>query len=148
MLHKFNNNNLYIALETLGASLCSLCDLHGTEYLWQDSKKGLNAGMPIVFGVGEDVLEKQFKILEKTSTKLSMVYDDAENELSLKTTYELMENTLSVLFSVENKSCTEKTYTLGTKPCFFVPIDQDEKFEDYVIKSGNDAYFLNDLKKI
>lgn len=147
LIHKINNNNLYIALDTAGASLRSLCDLHGTEYLWQGTKNGFNLGLPISFGTADNILSSNFSLTNKTSTSLTLNYNDTENDLSLKVFYELMENTLSISLFAENLSDTLNEYTLGLKPCFFVPIDEGDSFDDYVIKTKTQIKTLKDFKE-
>lgn len=146
MLHKINNNNLYIALETVGASLCSLCDLHGTEYLWQGGKTTKDMGMPIIFLNDETVLERQFKVVEKMATKLVLKYSCAEQSLNLNVKYELMENTLNIMFYVENVGEHTKEYLIGAKPCFFVPIDEEDSFCNYVLKNDGQNYLFKSIQ--
>ena len=147
MVNKINNNNLYIAVDTCGASLRSLCDLHGTEYLWQSKNNGSNLSVPIIFGDGENTISENFKLINKTSSELSLSYTHKNTGLSLKVVYSLMENTLNISFLVKNETNENKVYTIGAKPCFFVPIDEDESFSDYLLKLNDQNFLFKDFKE-
>ncbi len=159
MIHKINNNKVYISVDTMGAELRSLCDVHGLEYLWQGGEKW-NQQSPVIFPIvgkpkdfkyiygGKEyeianhgfAMTKEFKVAQKRSDKLVLrLREDEETYKSypfmftLDMCFELHDDSLTVRFIVTNNDEKDMPYSLGGHPGFRVPLESDEKFEDYYL---------------
>ena len=160
MIHKINNNKVYISVDTMGAELRSLCDVHGLEYLWQGGEKW-NQQSPVIFPIvgkpkdfkyiygGKEyeianhgfAMTKEFKVAQKRSDKLVLrLREDEETYKSypfmftLDMCFELHDDSLTVRFVVTNNDEKDMPYSLGGHPGFRVPLESDEKFEGISIR--------------
>lgn len=161
MIHKINNNHLYLAVDTEGAQLRSLCDVHGTEYLWQPDEKIWTGQAPVLFPVvgrffeGKYIYDgktyemenhgfaqtSRFKVVKKLSDSITLRITENEETLrqypfrfTFDVSFELSDNSFTQRFIITNNSDCEMPYALGGHPGFRVPIEDDEKFEDYYLK--------------
>ena len=161
MVHKINNGNIYISVESLGAELRSLCDVHGTEYLWQGDKDIWSGQSPTIFpmvGRQKDNIHIyegksyemenhgfasicNFRVQEKLSDKLVLRLEDNSKTLKMypfkfcfDVSFELSGNSMYVRFKVTNTGDKPMPYAVGGHPGFRVPIEDDEQFEDYYLK--------------
>ena len=161
MIHKINNGNIYISVDGAGAELRSICDVHGTEFLWQGDPNVWAWQSPTIFPIvgsqkddtyiydgKEYVIEKHgfaaacnFRVHEKYSDKLVLRLE--QNKYTLErypfgfcfdVCYELSDNSLYVRFKITNNSDKVMPYAVGGHPGFRVPIEEDEQFEDYYLK--------------
>lgn len=161
MIHKINNGNIYISVDGAGAELRSICDVHGTEFLWQGDPNVWAWQSPTIFPIvgsqkddtyiydgKEYVIEKHgfaaacnFRVNEKYSDKLVLRLE--QNKYTLErypfgfcfdVCYELSDNSLYVRFKITNNSDKVMPYAVGGHPGFRVPIEEDEQFEDYYLK--------------
>ena len=161
MIYKINNGNIYLSVDTMGAEMRSLCDVHGLEYLWQGQKGVWEGQAPILFpivGAQKDgqyfyngktyeignhgfAAAQNFKLLQKYSDKL--VLSLSENEETLRQYpfkfqftigYELSGDTLTVRFRVQNHDDKDLPFAVGGHPGFRVPLEDDEEFSDYALK--------------
>ena len=64
-VHKINNSNIYISVDSFGAELRSVCDVHGEEYLLQD-RSCWGAQAPILFPIVGKPKDGKYKIEGKT----------------------------------------------------------------------------------
>lgn len=161
MIHKINNGNVYIAVNSKGAELCSLCDIHGTEYLWQTNSDAFGKYSPIIFPIslykqdntylymgknfkmpkGGIVANSNFRVHEKYSDRLVLrleqnleTYKHYPFNFCFDVCYELIENSLCIRFKVTNNDEKVMPYSIAVKPSFSLPIEDDEKIEDYYLK--------------
>lgn len=160
MIHKINNSNIYISVDSFGAELRSVCDVHGEEYLLQD-RSCWGAQAPILFPIvgkpkdGKYKIEGKtyeignhgfarecnFKVLEKRSDAISFSLRESAETLEkypfkfeLQVSFELEGESLCQRFKVKNLDEKPMPFALGGHPGFIVPREEDEKYEDYVIK--------------
>ena len=161
MIHKINNGNIYISVDGLGAELRSICDVHGTEFLWQGDPKVWGGQSPTIFPIvgrqkdntyiydGKEYFiedhgfaaASNFRVHEKYSDKLILRLEQNKYtlerypfEFCFDVCYELSDNSLYVRFKITNNSKKPMPYAVGGHPGFRVPIEEDEHFEDYYLK--------------
>ncbi len=161
MIHKINNGNIYISVDGLGAELRSICDVHGTEFLWQGDPKVWEGQSPTIFPIvgrqkddiyiydgKEYFIENHgfatacnFRVHEKYSDKLVLRLEQNKYtlerypfEFCFDVCYELSDNSLYVRFKITNNSKKPMPYAVGGHPGFRVPIEEDEQFEDYYLR--------------
>ncbi len=161
MIHKINNNNIYISVDTDGAELCSLCDVHGLEYIWQNTDGSWAGHSPVLFpivGAQKDyqyiydgvtyplpnhgfALNSKFKVVEKLSDVLRLRL--RENSETLKqypfkftfdVSFELSNDSLYIRYTVTNNDEKVMPFSVGGHTGYPVPLEEDEKFEDYRLK--------------
>ncbi len=160
MIHKINNSNIYISVDSKGAELKSLCDVHGEEYLLQDvSYWGAQA--PILFPIvgkpknseykidGKTYSMKNhgfakscnFKVINKISDSITLRLQESEETLAiypfkftLDVSFELKGDSVCQKFKITNNDQKPMPFALGSHPGFIVPREEGENFEDYVIK--------------
>ncbi len=161
MIHKINNGNIYISVDSLGAELRSLCDVHGTEYLWQGDADVWAGQSPTIFPIvgrqkdntylyeGKEYFIEDhgfaaacnFRVHEKYSDKLILRLE--QNKYTLErypfnfcfdVCYELSQDSMYVRFKITNTGEKDMPYAVGGHPGFNVPMEDDEQFEDYYLK--------------
>lgn len=160
MLTKITNNQVYVQIDTLGGQMVSLRDLHGTEYLWQGDPQYWKGQAPILFPIvgslregkaviGEKTYEmprhglartRQFKRLSsRTDAAVFQLKADASTKSAypfdfiLTLSYELADRSVTQFFTIENAGEGEMPFCLGLHPGFNIPLDQEERFTDYVL---------------
>lgn len=174
MIQKINNNSVYISVDTHGSELRSLCDVHGVEHLWQGGDKWLGQS-PVIFPIvsktqngnyiydGKEytmplhgfAASSDFKVAEKRSDLLVLrLTDNAKTremypfKFTLDMRYELHDNSLTVRYVVTNNDEKPMPFALGGHPGFRVPLEEDEKFEDYYLKFDSAENVTLMLKRI
>jgi len=160
MIHKLNNSMIYISVDSKGAELRSICDVHGTEYLWQ-GEEGWKGQAPILFPIIGTCLDGQynlygntykmrghgfalnstFKVTKKLSDSITFSLKENDETLkqypfkfNLEVSFELKGASLCQRFKITNNDEKTMPYSIGGHPGFRVPLEEDETFEDYVIK--------------
>lgn len=161
MICKLTNNRLYIEIDTLGATLVSLRDVMGQEYLWQGDPAYWKGQAPLLFPIvgalrdGKAMLNGQqiamprhglarinsFKKIGEGADSLTfrLSSDDETRKMypfdfTLDVEFALVETTLIERFTVTNRGETPMPFCLGCHPGFNIPLDQQESIEDYVIR--------------
>lgn len=161
MLYTCNNNQLYIEVDSLGAGLMSLRDLHGTEYLWQGDPKYWKGRSPILFPIvgalrnGQAVIDGQayamprhglarinsFRKIESGADSLTFRLDaNAETrkaypfDFSLEVCFALRDRTLTERFTVVNRDSRPMPFCLGCHPGFNIPLEEGEALSDYSLR--------------
>ncbi len=56
-------------------------------------------------------------------------------------TYLIQKNTLSIFYEIENTGNNPMYFSLGAHPGFKIPLEQDEKWEDYFIEFSDDREY-------
>lgn len=155
------NNNLYVTIDSMGAQILSLKDIHGSEYIWQGDPKYWKGRAPILFPIvgalrnNKTIIDgsehsmprhgiariSEFKLCSKLTDqavfKLSaneQTYKSYPFDFELQVSYELIETTLAVVFTVINKDLNDMPFTLGFHPGLNIPIEPGENFSDYILK--------------
>lgn len=161
MTYKLTNNSLYIEIDSLGATLTSLRDVMGQEYLWQGDPTYWKGQAPLLFPIvgalrdgkatvnGTQIAMPRHGLARINTFKKvaegadSLTFRLAANEetrkmypfdFALGVEFALVDTTLIQRFTVTNAGDTPMPFCLGCHPGFNIPLDADETIEDYVIK--------------
>ncbi len=160
-MNEIKNEMLKVVINPKGAELWSIKDENGIEYLWQGDKNVWEDRSPNLFPyiarltegsytlngvryqmemhgfvanstlVPEDIgVDKITFVLEQNAnTRKQYPYD-----FKFKVIYALVENTLNITFTVENKSGENMYFAVGGHPGFNVPLNENDHFEDYYLE--------------
>ena len=147
-LHTISNNCLVVTISDLGAELQSVKSSDGKEYLWQGDAAFWGRRSPILFPfVGAEIDDTyrfdgksyhmpqhgfardcEFTFVEKEGSSISFVLESNEKtrenypfDFVLTVEYALLNNTLQVKWTVENKSEGTMYYAIGAHPAFNLP---------------------------
>ncbi len=165
-MRTIKNDFLVIKIDEKGATLQSIQDAQGKEYLWQGDPKYWEDRAPNLFPYigrfteGKYCLDGQNYEMDIHGFAKDMMFEfaqDSDREISfwLKdneetkrqypyafefgVTYTLHENKLSVLYIVKNKSNRIMYFGVGAHPGFFVPMEDGLAFEDYYLEFNKTA---------
>lgn len=147
-------------ISTLGAQLMHL-KKDGTEYLWQGDPAYWTGRAPVLFpyigrmtqkrySVGGTTYpmdihgfaaETEFDVLEQTDSSVTLTMTDSDKTLAqypfrflFRVTFALEGDTLSVGYTVKNRSDGRMYFAVGGHPGFNVPLDPKLSFTDYRIE--------------
>lgn len=159
MLYTIKNNYLQVEISDLGAEIKSIKYL-GKDYLHDSNPKFWGRSAPLLWpniGTiknGEAKIDgisypmKKHGFLRDTLTKMHLhekskiVFEVNSNEDTLKLypyefkiliTYELIDSTIKSNLEFFNLSNKDMPFNLGLHPAFRIPLNDNEKFEDYKI---------------
>lgn len=165
MRTNLSNNILYVEIDSLGAQLVSLKDIHGIEYLWQGDKKYWKGQAPLLFPIvgalrndtaiidGEkytiprhgiartNEFRRTKSMTDSASFTLSSDFEIRKNypfDFTLAVDFELADSTLIQRFTITNRDAKDMPFSLGCHPAFNIPLEENDKFEDYIISFPND----------
>lgn len=166
------NECLTVQVNTFGAQMWSVKDKENTEYLWQGDPKYWEDRSPLLFPYiarltegtyrlnGQEykmdihgfAKDSQFEIAKHTENELVLrltdspgTYEQYPYHFVLEVGYELSENQLKVTYHVENKDTKTMYYGVGGHPGFCVPLQEDEKFEDYYLEFSGEGHARKEL---
>ena len=155
------NEKLTVQVNQYGAGLWSVKDAEGTEYLWQGDPKYWEDRSPILFPYiarltdGKYILDgkeyqmdihgfakdSMFEVTKQSEDEIVFRLTDTENTYAqypyhfvFEVNYKIEGNRLDVTFHVENKDSKTMYFGVGGHPGFNVPLQEDEKFEDYYLE--------------
>ncbi len=161
MRYTLTNYEVYLEVDSMGATLTSLRDVHGVEYLWQGDPAYWKGQAPLLFPVVGGVRDKkcriggqeypmprhgvarihEFRKEEAGADTLSFLLTaDTETksmypfDFTLQVDFILTGRTLTQRFTVTNRDEKEMPFCLGCHPGFNVPLLPGEQFTDYVVK--------------
>ncbi|MBR2847729.1 MAG: aldose 1-epimerase family protein [Clostridia bacterium] len=150
------NNDISAVISTMGAELCSIKNTKGTEFIWQGDENFWMGHSPVLFpicgGLKDDkyILEgKEYTldkhgyarftefecILKEESKAVFSLKSNAESlksypyEYDFRITYEVVSNTLKVIYEIENKTDKIMYTSFGAHEGYACP----EGIEDYEI---------------
>lgn len=153
-----SNKYLSVEFSSLGGEITSIKDTNGKEYLWQGDPAFWSGRAPILFpNVGRltdgkytldgntyemknhgfwrnfniDVYETSddsITFLLKANDETKKIYP---RDFTAKLTYLLKDSTISINFNVVNTDSKPMYFAYGGHPGFFLPIEDNLKFEDY-----------------
>ena len=150
MIYTIKNDSLTVEINTMGAELTSVKSASGYEYIWQGKewKKHAPVLFPVcgglldgkyVFKGREYPMEKhgfakkyEFDVLEESETSLTLALKSDEStlaiypfEFTLTAKYEVVENRLSAIYTVENSGKQIMPYMFGWHPAFTLGGNQE-----------------------
>ncbi len=177
MEYTLKNEKLTAVFESLGAELTSLKDEDGKEYLWCGDSKIWGRHSPILFpfvGKVKDgeyrhnsisykmgqhgfARDMEFFCISEKEDEIWFGLDATEEtkqkypfEFHLEVGYQLIENTLRVMWKVVNPSEREELYfSIGAHPAFLCPIEEGTKRSDYFLQMNakeSVSYYSPDLQ--
>ena len=162
MEYTLKNEQLEVTFTSLGASLHSIKDNDGLEYLWQGDKTYWSGQAPVLFpicgsirgdeaNIGKDkttkmlrhgiVRKKEFVCEEVTKNSIHFSIESNEELLQqfpypfkLKLTYTLEGNHITTTYRVTNTGKEEMPFFIGGHPGFNCPLNADEEYSDYYLE--------------
>lgn len=153
------NDFLEATINEKGAELVSL-RANEIEYIWQADPQYWGRHAPILFpfvgrlkdnqysyqgktypmGQHGFARDKEFKVLEQTKEKVTLVLTNDEEtkkvypfDFSLMVSYEIWGEGVRIRFDVENTGEEEMIFALGGHPAFNIPLTDELQFDDYFI---------------
>lgn len=163
MLYTIDNGCLKLTVDSMGAQIMNLVSRDGTEYIWQGDPNTWKSRSPVLFPfigrLTDNTYRYKGKVYPLTIHGFAKLHEFAVTEQTIDTlTFELCsndqtleqypfdfvfrvihklkENTLSITYSVTNKSNEVMPYAIGGHPGFNVPLMDGETFEDYDLVFG------------
>ncbi len=157
-LYTIRNEQLCVAVRTLGGSLCSVKDQEGTEYLWQGDPAYWKDQAPNLFpyiarmtegrytldgreyhmDIHGFVKDSELTAAECGESRLLLRLTDNEKTLAqypyhftYEIEYRLEGNSLEVVYRVVNEDEKTMYFGIGGHPGFHVPLEDGLRFEDY-----------------
>lgn len=161
MITEINNNKLYLTVDSRGAEIRRMRDLHGTDYIWRGDEKYWSSSSPILFPIVGAVRDNEYeyggkkyhlpkhgfarvtefkKVSSRTDAVTFLLSANEETkkvypfDFELYVTYELIDFSLVVKFKVVNTGDKPMPFFIGGHPAFYFPIEEDESFTDYRVK--------------
>ena len=159
MKYTLKNKELTVIFESFGATLHSIKDNDGVEYLWQGDPDFWSGQAPVLFpicgslrndeaeiGDGKKttmprhglVRKKEFKCTEKTGDSILFEIESNEEMLEkypyqfkLGIRYTLEGKKISTRYIIQNKKQQTMPFQIGGHPGFCCPLYADENYEDY-----------------
>lgn len=147
-MEQIKNEKLTLTVSEHGAELQSIKDKNGKEYLWDGDEKYWNRHSPILFpivcGLWKDTYRTEgkefklsrhgfardtdFKLIKKGNDRITYALSYSEDTLkvypykfNLAISYRLEENTIHVIWHVENIDDKIIYFQIGGHPAFLVP---------------------------
>lgn len=160
MIYEIKNTGVIVSADSKGAELVSLIDYSGIEYMWQKDEKYWDGCSPVLFPIVGRLEEgkyffdgksydmplhgflrgKEFKLIHKSDNKMMFSFSSDEDtkkiypfDFNFIITYTLEEYSLNVKFEITNTGNEKMPFSVGAHPGFNVPLQKNERFEDYRI---------------
>lgn len=160
-IRTIQNEAMSVQVNLVGASLWSMKDAEGTEYLWQGDEKYWGDRAPVLFPYiarltdGKYILndheyrmdihgfakDSVFEVVKQTDSEITLKIRDTDEtyvqypyQYVFEITYKLEGNRLDVIFHVENRDIKTMYFGVGGHPGFNVPLQDSEAFEDYYLE--------------
>lgn len=171
MEYVLENDNLEVKISTFGAEIQSVKNkITNKNYLWNGNKEFWGRKSPVLFPFVGSLKNKEYKFENKIypmgqhgfardmefdfseKTENSIWFELKYNEetlnkypfkFSLKIGYELNENTLNVIWKVQNLDNKKMYFSIGAHPAFLVPFEENTNREDYFIKFNTNKTLIN-----
>lgn len=169
------NSLLTVKIQEKGAELCSIvCNASGTEYLWQADPDVWGKHSPVLFPIVGTLRndtymhqgraytmsrhgfarDRQFSVSGQDTNHVNLELQADAATLrqypflfGLQIRYTLTGNVLEATYSVTNQGTETMYFSIGGHPAFRLPINNDLRFEDYVLQFEQveqaDIYPLN-----
>lgn len=162
-MYTLENVYLTVAIHEKGATLWSVKDTDGMEYLWQGDPKYWGDRAPNLFPYIARMTERKYTLNGKTyemdihgfakdmifrAEQISAehivfsicdtkeTYAQYPYRFQFSVSYKLDETRLCITYSVKNTDEKEMYFGVGGHPGFNVPFDRDTVFEDYYLEFG------------
>lgn len=165
------NRQLRITISTFGAELQSIINKETNKnYLWNGDKEFWGRKSPVLFPFVGSLKNKEyffegkayqmsqhgfardmeFEFLSQNENSIWFKLKYNEETLTkypfkfvLTVGYELTNNSLKVMWKVQNLDNKKMYFSIGAHPAFLVPFEPNTKREDYFIKFNNNKDLIN-----
>lgn len=162
MQYVLKNESLKATFESFGAELISLQDNAGKEYLWYGDSAFWGRHSPVLFpfvgkvrdgkyryngieySMGQHgfARDMEFAFVSQTTEEIWFQLESTEEtrqkfplDFCLEIGYQLIENTLKVMWKVTNPSEKETLhFSIGAHPAFLCPIEEGTKQSEYFLQ--------------
>ena len=159
MEYTLKNKKLTVVFESKGATLHSIKDNDGVEYLWEGNPEYWSGQAPVLFpicgSIRDDkaqignrkqtnmprhgvVRKKEFKCVEQTENSILFEIESNEEmlaqypyEFKLGINYILEGKKITTRYIIENKDKEIMPFQIGGHPGFHCPLYKVESYEDY-----------------
>ncbi|MFD0988953.1 aldose 1-epimerase family protein [Mariniflexile jejuense] len=161
-MHTLQNNQLKIAVNTIGAELCKITSIkNNTAFIWDANPDVWGSFAPNLFPIigalkndtyvfegkpynlpkhGMVRNNKAVVLHEKTANSLTfqLLYNTDTLKVypfkfALFITYKLINNSIEVLHTVKNLDDKTMYFSVGGHPAFKCPVFEDEAYDDYAL---------------
>lgn len=160
MIVTLKSNSCIVKIDSTGSELISFLDIFGTEYIWQKDKEFWPRSSPLLFPIVGNlrndktiinndtyniskhgfVRDMDFEVVYTSGNKaiFSLSYSEETLKIypykfNISMTYLLNDDKLNIEYKFTNLGSSDMNYCFGAHPAFKLPINKDEKFEDYQI---------------
>lgn len=159
------NKKAVVTCQTHGAELLSYRTAAGKEYLWQKDPAYWAKTSPVLFPyigpVPETVTihgtaykiprhgfikDAEFEVLEQGEDYVVLTAQSNDFTLSVypysfvfTVTFRLMESALEVTYGLSNQGTQEMPFLVGGHPGFFCPMEEGERFDDYLLRFADET---------
>ncbi len=150
MIYTLKNDKITATVSSLGAELTSVKSSNGYEFMWQGTQWNKHA--PVLFPLCGSLLDgkytsrrkeykmgkhgfardMEFEVSNISDTSVTMTLSANEKTMEmypfdfvLSAVFSIKENTVNVLFTVENKGNHVLPYMFGWHPAFAIPGEKD-----------------------
>ncbi len=154
------NDTTSAVVSSFGAELRSFKRKDGFELLWQGDPKYWSGRAPVLFPIvgalrkGKTHIENEvykmkqhgfartmeFEIINTQSDSVSLELNSNDEtkkfypyDFNLVVSYTLCDKGITTKFAVKNQSACKMYFCIGGHPAYNIPLDKNEKFEDYDI---------------
>lgn len=165
MIYTIKDGDFSAKIESKGANLISLMK-GNVEYIWQRDEKYWGGSAPILFPVVgrcvDDSISVDGKVYHMPKHGIARIAEhtvvsQSEGEITFRfsstpetkemypwdfefdTTFALKDGVLSTSFKIHNSDNSDMYFSIGGHPAFNVPLDSDEKFEDWQVEFEQDG---------
>lgn len=179
MKYFLKTEELEIAVQSKGAELTSIINRkNNLEYIWQADPAYWNRHAPVLFPIvgrlkndkyfyeGEEyemsqhgfARDLEFTVTQHDTNALRFLLESSAAKtikkypfkFKLEILYTLNASSISVRYNVENTDTKDIYFSIGAHPAFNCPLEEGQKFEDYVlhfreIKDSNRHLLANGL---
>ncbi|CAH8283152.1 galactose mutarotase-like enzyme [Mariniflexile fucanivorans] len=161
-MHTLENNQLKIAVNTIGAELCNITSVkNSTEYMWNADPNVWASFAPNLFPIigalkndtyifegkaynlpKHGMVRNNNTVVLHEKTANSLTFKLSYNEDTLKIypfkfeffiTYKLTNSTIEVIHTVKNLDEKSLYFSVGGHPAFKCPVFENEAYEDYAL---------------
>lgn len=160
MKHTISNENVEIALETIGGEMTSIVH-KSLEYLWQGDTLYWGGQAPVCFPITGSIRDgeatafgkkckmprhgvartEEFQVVDRDQGKVAFSLRANEKTLEqypfdfeLQIKYTLEDDTVTVCYTVTNHGNEKMPFTIGGHPAFNCPLVGGEEFKDYFLE--------------
>jgi len=171
MIHTIQNEYLTVKIHEKGATLWSIMDKDGTEYLWQGDEQYWKDRAPNLFpyiarmtkgrytlkgktykmdihGFAKDMMFKAKKISDThiifTIVYTEETYQQYPYKFSFSIIYKLDNEKIKITYWIDNDDDKTMYFGIGAHPGFNVPLEDGAVFEDYYLEFD----FVNEVKRV